>query len=148
MTKVANGKPYFILAVRDERGVWGVEFGDYDKETVQGERDDYIGKYEETADGKGRTLRARDLKIVTVKPAGRRVMQADTDRAIDALNAKDATSRPLAAPGLISYRCKSPFGFVMIGATDNADAMKEALRSTPNPKELERWNGAEYVPAV
>ena len=55
--------------------------------------------------------------------------------------------RPMAAPGLISYRCKSRFGYVMIGATSVADAMKEASRSTPNPKreDLQIWNGDFYV---
>jgi hypothetical protein len=53
--------------------------------------------------------------------------------------------RPCAAAGLISYRCRSPYGFVMIGAKDDDDAMKQALRSTSKPEALERWNGAEYV---
>ena len=57
--------------------------------------------------------------------------------------------RPCAAAGLISYRCKSAFGWIMIGATDNADAMREALRSSDrvHRDHLEVWNGKQYVPA-
>lgn len=56
--------------------------------------------------------------------------------------------KPLAGPGLTSYRLKGPFGWIMIGAKDPDDAMKEAARSTPNPlrKNLEIWNGTRYVP--
>jgi hypothetical protein len=59
------------------------------------------------------------------------------------------SDRPMAAPGLISYRCKSPFGWVMIGARDDEDAMRQAARSTDKPKrvDLEVWNGSQYVPA-
>lgn len=59
-------------------------------------------------------------------------------------------NRPLAAPGLISYRAKSPYGgYVMIGARDHADALREAQRSNPaiSADALEVWNGARYVPA-
>jgi hypothetical protein len=38
--------------------------------------------------------------------------------------------KPLAAPGLRSYRCKGRFGWIMIGATDDADALREARRSS------------------
>jgi len=55
---------------------------------------------------------------------------------------------PLAAQPLKSYRLRGPFGLIMIGAKDDADAMVQAARSTPNPKAdaLERWNGLTYVP--
>lgn len=56
-------------------------------------------------------------------------------------------NRPLAAPGLTSYRCKSPYGWVMIGAKDHDDALKEAARSTyvkPRREDLEIWNGTAY----
>jgi hypothetical protein len=41
----------------------------------------------------------------------------------------------------------------MIGATDNADALKEAGRSldsryTPELSRLECWDGARYVPVL
>lgn len=52
---------------------------------------------------------------------------------------------PLAAPGLTSYRCRSPYGWIMIGAHDHADAWREARRSTPEPTGLEVWNGERYV---
>ena len=57
--------------------------------------------------------------------------------------------KPLAAPGLISYRCRGMWGWIMIGAKDDADAFREALRSSPLAKRetLEVWNGKEYVAA-
>lgn len=56
--------------------------------------------------------------------------------------------KPLAVPGLTSYRLRGPYGWIMIGATDHADAMREAARSTrqPEPSNLEVWNGTHYVP--
>lgn len=57
------------------------------------------------------------------------------------------TAKPLAAPGLISYRCKNRYGWTMIGAKDIDDAMREALRSGDAKREdLQVWNGTEYVP--
>jgi hypothetical protein len=58
--------------------------------------------------------------------------------------------RPLAARGLTSYRIPDRYGsYVMIGAKDHKDAMREAKRSTPNPKreDLEVWDGEKYVKA-
>jgi hypothetical protein len=56
--------------------------------------------------------------------------------------------RPCAAPGLISYRARSRYGWIMIGALNDADAMNEARRSTPAPTDLQVWDGAScrYVP--
>ena len=56
--------------------------------------------------------------------------------------------RPLAAPGLTSYRLRGPYGWIMIGATDPRAAMREAARSTadPKPEALQVWDGAAYVP--
>lgn len=56
--------------------------------------------------------------------------------------------RPLAAAGLVSYRCRSPYGWIMIGARDDDDAMREAARSTKAPSRngLQRWDGAAYQP--
>ncbi|RQT26017.1 hypothetical protein DF037_20215 [Burkholderia contaminans] len=56
--------------------------------------------------------------------------------------------RPLAAAGLKSYRCKGRFGWIMIGATDVDDAMREARRSCAAAKvaDLEEWKGERYVP--
>ena len=62
------------------------------------------------------------------------------------MTARLTHDRPCAAPGLISYRARSPFGWIMIGATDDADAWREARRSTANPTDLQRWNGEQYAP--
>ena len=53
-------------------------------------------------------------------------------------------NRPLASPGLVSYRCRSPYGWIMIGATDTVDALREARRSTAyaHVNDLQVWNGA------
>jgi hypothetical protein len=55
--------------------------------------------------------------------------------------------RPLAAPGLQSYRCKGQYGWIMIGANDDEHAMREALRSSAHAKfeNLQRWDGSAYV---
>jgi len=56
---------------------------------------------------------------------------------------------PMAAGGLQSYRYRTAYGWVMIGATDDADALREAQRSTPAPAtadRLQRWTGTEYQP--
>lgn len=53
-------RPYFTLLQRDPNdGQWGIEFGDYDRETVEAERDDY----------RDHGAKARDLKIVTTANA-------------------------------------------------------------------------------
>lgn len=59
-------------------------------------------------------------------------------------------TRPLAAHGLISYRCRNRYGWTMIGATDHDDAFREALRSCEFSKraDLQIWNGERYVPAL
>lgn len=57
--------------------------------------------------------------------------------------------KPLAAHGLHSFRIRGRYGWIMIGATDHADALREAARSTDTvqPHTLERWNGQRYVTA-
>jgi hypothetical protein len=55
---------------------------------------------------------------------------------------------PCAAPGLTSYRATGRYGYVMIGATDDRDAMREAKRSTDVVHALEVWDGTNYVPVV
>lgn len=71
-------RPYFILAVRDypAKGAtnrkWGVEFGDYERETVEYERDDYRRNYP-----------ANCLKVIRVSDDN----QSTIDEAIAALNA-------------------------------------------------------------
>ena len=58
------------------------------------------------------------------------------------------SDRPMAAAPLTSYRYRGPLGWVMIGAMNNADAIKQAQRSISVPTEpgkLERWDGTQYV---
>lgn len=57
--------------------------------------------------------------------------------------------RPLAAAGLTSYRYQGRYGWIMIGARDNADALREAARSTDDKiviEKLQRWTGQSYQP--
>ena len=60
------------------------------------------------------------------------------------------SDRPLATAGLTSYRCKGAYGWIMIGAADDADAMRQARRSsnTARHEDLQVWDGARYVPAA
>ncbi|KAB2699345.1 hypothetical protein DEA98_10000 [Brucella pseudogrignonensis] len=64
------------------------------------------------------------------------------------MNSVSTCHLPLAAPGLISFRCRSPFGWIMIGAHDPDDAMNQARRSSDsaNRETLQVWNGSRYVP--
>ncbi len=48
---------YHTLLARHDDGQWGIEFGDRDKETVQGEMDDY----------RDHGHKHKDLKIVTTR---------------------------------------------------------------------------------
>ena len=61
----------------------------------------------------------------------------------------DTTSKPLAAKGLTSYRYKGTYGYIMIGAKDDQDALSEAARSLSSGKAmlqwLEVWDGSKYV---
>lgn len=61
------------------------------------------------------------------------------------------SNRPMAAPGLQSYRYAGRTGWIMMGAKDNAAALKKAQESTPEPvteDRLQRWDGKAYVPVV
>ena len=62
------------------------------------------------------------------------------------------TDKPLAAPGLISYRYKGDYGWIMIGAKNHSDAFREAGRTIafseenrPQLSKLQMWNGKEYA---
>lgn len=60
------------------------------------------------------------------------------------------TDKPLAADGLTSYRYRGRYGWIMIGATGHADALREAARSTTepiDPAHLQVWDGQAYVDA-
>ena len=52
---------------------------------------------------------------------------------------------PCASDGLRSYRARSCYGWIMIGAKDHADAMREAKRSSKDAHTLQVWNGIQYV---
>lgn len=59
-----------------------------------------------------------------------------------------AHDRPCAAPPLDSYRYRGPYGWIMVGAFNNADALREVARSTDapiDPQLLQKWDGAKYV---
>lgn len=56
--------------------------------------------------------------------------------------------KPCAAHGLTSYRYRGRYGWIMIGAINHADALREAARSSSaaiDPANLQIWNGTEYV---
>lgn len=59
----------------------------------------------------------------------------------------DTHNKPCATHGLTSYRYRGRYSWIMIGAHDDADALREAARSssiTIDPSNLQRWNGAAY----
>lgn len=62
----------------------------------------------------------------------------------------DHVNRPCAATGLVSYRCRSRYGWIMIGATDHVDAMREARRSDlgAHAEHLEIWTVDGYRPVT
>lgn len=56
--------------------------------------------------------------------------------------------KPLAAEGLESYRYKSPYGWINIGANSVEEALTEAARSTNaeiTVEGLQQWDGTQYV---
>jgi len=61
----------------------------------------------------------------------------------------DYWNRPCAAQGLTSYRYQNGrYGWIMIGAVDDADAIREAGRSSSapiDPAKLKRWDGEAYT---
>lgn len=57
-------------------------------------------------------------------------------------------NKPMAANGLISYRYRGRYGWIMIGASTDTDALCQAQLSTDDtvtPDRLERWNGQRYM---
>ena len=57
-------------------------------------------------------------------------------------------NKPMAADGLISYRYRGRYGWIMIGASTDTDALCQAQLSTDDavtPDRLERRNGQHYV---
>ena len=55
--------------------------------------------------------------------------------------------KPMASHGLKSYRYRGRYGWVMIGARDDQDALREAQRSVSDnvsPENLQAWDGNKY----
>jgi hypothetical protein len=55
--------------------------------------------------------------------------------------------KPMAMKGLISYRYRGRYGWIMIGAKDDNDALREAQRSTSDKvtmDNLQIWKGNQY----
>jgi cobalamin biosynthesis Co2+ chelatase CbiK len=67
---------------------------------------------------------------------------------------KTTQERPSAAPGKTAYRYRYGFGWIMVDAKDQDDALKKVGVATcdedyvPNLKHLEIWNGTEYEKIV
>lgn len=61
----------------------------------------------------------------------------------------DTHDKPCAIQGLTSYRYKGNYGWIMIGAIDTQDALREASRSMRHDKpildNLQVWNGSQYI---
>lgn len=61
------------------------------------------------------------------------------------------TELPCAAAPFKSYRYRGRYGWVMIGAHDDADALQQAARAAFEPvmlDKLQRWNGIAYEDAT
>jgi hypothetical protein len=65
------------------------------------------------------------------------------------------SERPLAATGLTSYRYPGRYGWIMIGACDDEDALRQAERSLTDDSRavlslLEKYNNAteQYAPVA
>ena len=57
-------------------------------------------------------------------------------------------NKPMAIKGLKSYRYRGRYGYIMIGATDTQDALREASRSTDSKitiDNLEAWDYSKYL---
>lgn len=80
-----TARPYFVLAANEGSHIasnpWGVAFGDYDRATVDSEREDM-------RDSGWKASALRVLKVCASN--GRKVSQADIDSAISALNSKES----------------------------------------------------------
>lgn len=57
------------------------------------------------------------------------------------------SNRPMASPPYTSYRYRGRYGWIMIGAMDDEEALREAQRSSSCPvtrKNLQRWSDYAY----
>lgn len=55
--------------------------------------------------------------------------------------------KPMAIAGLTSYRYRGRYGWIMIGAKDDNDALVQAQRSTSDKvtmDNLQIWKGSQY----
>jgi len=55
--------------------------------------------------------------------------------------------KPMASKGLTSYRYRGRYGWIMIGARDDNEALREAQRSTSDKviiDNLQIWKGSQY----
>ena len=60
-------------------------------------------------------------------------------------------NKPCASPNLQSFRYRGRYGWIMIGAHDVLDALREAARSTGGNvsiQSLQQWNGDLYADVV
>jgi hypothetical protein len=60
----------------------------------------------------------------------------------------DIYNKPMAIQGLKSYRYKGRYGYIMIGAKDTQDALREAARSTDSEitiDNLEAWDYSKHM---
>jgi hypothetical protein len=88
-----------------------------------------------------RKIASRYIIEYTVKTFGKTIKPRDFS--FMAKNKIEEANKPMAAKGLVSYRYKGNYGYVMIGATDHTDAKKEAERSISSKfdvNNLEVWN--------
>lgn len=85
-----------------------------------------------------------DRQAFKIAWGNRRAVPVDYDSVPGGVDFRD---RPCAAAPWTSYRCRIPGGYIMIGATDSADAMREAKRSydRATAEGLEVWDGGKYV---
>lgn len=88
----------------------------------------------------GQTIQQRQLKVIE----SCRIATANTQREI----VSHFSEIPCATGELTSYRARGNYGYIMIGAKSDAEAMREAFRSSPAARDLEVWNGAEYMLVV
>jgi hypothetical protein len=116
----------------------------------------YVFEVGEDSDGTHIVVDREEIRPPAEPPKSRTQIKREVDEilarkpggVLGGLARNVSVDRPMAAPGLISYRLRSPYGtYNMIGARDHDDAMREAARSTPNPDRaaLEMWNGSQYV---
>ena len=71
-------------------------------------------------------------------------MYLDNSKGVIMLNLCD---KPMAAQGLTSYRYRGRYGWIMIGAKDDNDALREAQRSTSDKviiDNLQIWKESQY----